>query len=91
MAADERARHELYQQAEAAMSRESADTLMELLPPVGWADVATKQDLVALGDRLEARIMGAMHKELNAMLLKMFALVVALLGVVAALVVPLAT
>jgi hypothetical protein len=26
---------------------------MELLPPVGWADVATKQDLRALEQRLE--------------------------------------
>jgi hypothetical protein len=28
---------------------------MELLPPVGWADVATKHDLVLLEQRLEAR------------------------------------
>jgi hypothetical protein len=28
---------------------------MELLPPVGWADVATKQDLRALQDRMDAR------------------------------------
>lgn len=31
---------------------------MSLLPPVGWADVATNQDLDALGDRLDARIDG---------------------------------
>ena len=29
---------------------------MELLPPVGWADVATKQDLRELEARLEARL-----------------------------------
>lgn len=28
------------------------DTILEMLPPVGWADVATKRDL----DHLEARI-----------------------------------
>ncbi len=27
------------------LSEEAADTLLELLPPVGWADVATKTDL----------------------------------------------
>ena len=27
------------------LSEEAADTLMELLPPVGWADVATKTDI----------------------------------------------
>lgn len=28
---------------------------MELLPPVGWADVATKHDLLALEARLDLR------------------------------------
>src|SRR5215213_331794 len=28
---------------------------MELLPPVGWADVATKQDLALLETRMDAR------------------------------------
>ena len=30
---------------------------MELLAPVGWADVATKQDLLALETRMDARLM----------------------------------
>lgn len=36
------------------LSEEAADTLMELLPPVGWADVATKTDLQHLRDELKA-------------------------------------
>lgn len=39
------------------LSEEVADTLMELLPPVGWADVATKTDLQHLHDELKADIL----------------------------------
>ena len=38
------------------LSEEVADTLMELLPPVGWADIATKTDLQHLRDELKADI-----------------------------------
>lgn len=48
MAVDERKRHEMYLSLEQALGREAADTLMELVPPVGWADVATRHDLKAL-------------------------------------------
>lgn len=47
IAIDERSRHELYLRLEEALGPESATTLMEHLPPVGWADVATKRDLEA--------------------------------------------
>ena len=30
--------------------------MMTQIPPTGWADMATKQDLVLLGERLGARI-----------------------------------
>jgi hypothetical protein len=39
------------------LDEEAADTLMELLPPVGWADVATKTDLQHLRDEIK----GDMH------------------------------
>ena len=52
---DERARHELYRAAEKLLGTEIADTLMSMLPPVGWADVATKTDLQQLEARLDAR------------------------------------
>ena len=38
------------------LDEEAADTLMELLPPVGWADVATKTDLQHLRDELKGDI-----------------------------------
>jgi hypothetical protein len=53
---DERARHELYRAVEELLGTRIADTLMALLPPVGWADVATKDDLLQLEARLDARL-----------------------------------
>lgn len=56
MAITEANRHRMYQRLEEVLGREQAATLMEHLPPVGWADVATKRDLDRLGDRLDSRI-----------------------------------
>jgi hypothetical protein len=53
---DERSRHELYLTMEELLGTEKAETLMSMLPPVGWADVATKQDLRELEARLEAKL-----------------------------------
>jgi hypothetical protein len=38
------------------MGSHRAATMMGLLPPVGWADIATKHDLAELEDRLTVRI-----------------------------------
>ena len=35
---------------------------MELMPPVGWADVATKRDLDALEQRIDLRFEAMDHK-----------------------------
>lgn len=48
MTIDERSRHQLFQRLEAVLGAHEAATLMEHLPPVGWADVATKRDVDAL-------------------------------------------
>ena len=56
MSLDERARHELYEQLDRTIGTESADTLMAHLPPVGWADVATKQDLDHVTEVLTLRM-----------------------------------
>ena len=58
MVVDERSRHELYRRLEELLGPEGATTLMEHLPPVGWADVATKHDLVGLEARLDERFKG---------------------------------
>lgn len=67
MAVSEESRHRLYGRLEELLGREEAATLMEHLPPVGWADVATKRDLDHMSEvlrgglavmetKLEARI-----------------------------------
>lgn len=56
MALDKRSRHQLHLRLEETLGPDGATTLMEHLPPVGWADVATKRDLDALEERLGHRI-----------------------------------
>lgn len=55
MAISEESRHQLYQRLEEALGHDEATVLMEHLPPVGWADVATRRDLDALEDRIGLR------------------------------------
>jgi len=55
MAVDERSRHELHRRLEEVLGPDPATTLIEHLPPVGWADVATKHDLAALEERMDLR------------------------------------
>lgn len=52
MTITEAARHHLVTRAQEVLGTEAGMTLAEHLPPVGWADVATRQDL----DGLEARM-----------------------------------
>lgn len=56
MAVDEAARHELYTRLEELLGQRPTSTLMSLLPPVGWADVATKDDLRMLGLEIRAEV-----------------------------------
>lgn len=56
MSITEDSRHTLFQTLIEVLGREQAITLMEHLPPVGWADVATKRDLDHLEFVLRARI-----------------------------------
>lgn len=68
MALDERARHQLYLRLEEHLGAEAATTLMEHLPPTGWADVATKRDLDYLKvevERLIERNRADLHKTIS--------------------------
>ena len=56
MAITEVQRHELYEGLIEVLGREKATTLMEHLPPVGWADVATKRDLDHLAGQLRSEM-----------------------------------
>ena len=58
MSVDERRRLELADAAKRTLGDEAGITLMELLPPVGWADVATKQDLSNLRGELRSEFKG---------------------------------
>lgn len=74
MAIIEETRHRMYQKLEELMGSEEATVLMEHLPPVGWADVATKRDLehlhlqvqLALSET-ERRILARLHTSQVAM------------------------
>ncbi len=61
MVLDERSRHQLYLRLEETLGAEAASTLMEHLPPVGWADVATKRDI----DQLRSEIRSDLRAEIN--------------------------
>lgn len=52
MTVTEEARYHRLQQLDDSLGEKRANTMMELLPPVGWADVATKRDLDQQSERL---------------------------------------
>src|SRR3546814_2173871 len=57
-------RHQLYQWFEEAMGSEKAAVMMDLLPPVGWGDIATSDDVRHLGVELRGE-MGELRGEMG--------------------------
>ncbi len=53
MAIDEATRHRVFGRIEEVLGEEVAATLMSHMPPINWADIATKQDLVLLKQDLD--------------------------------------
>ncbi len=70
MSVDERSRLQLAEAAKRLLGDDEGITLMELLPSVGWADVATKQDLELLEHKLGERL----ERELRSQTWKLFTL-----------------
>ena len=67
MAISEESRHHLYRRLEEVLGPQEAATLMEHLPPVGWADVATKQDIGVLRGEVDGlrRDVGGIERRLD--------------------------
>lgn len=53
MSVDEAKRHQLYNRAVERLGQEEADILMAHLPPGGYPNLATKQDLLDMERRLK--------------------------------------
>jgi len=92
MAIDERARHQLYLRLEQQLGAEAATTLMEHLPPTGWAEVATKRDLDHLrelttsdiqqmGDQLRAEFHKAIAEQTRTIVLANIGMFLTMAGV----------
>jgi hypothetical protein len=71
----EHQRHELHKDLEQAIGSQSASTLMSYLPPVGWADVATKRDLESLQHRLEAKFFEELNSQTKTLVFAMSTMV----------------
>jgi len=88
MEAQER-RLRLYQETKQVYSDESASELMAALPPVGWGDVATRNDLVLLRrdmDVLGAELRAEMHKGFNKTVIWSVSVMIAMTAIFATLV-----
>lgn len=65
MAITEDKRNDLRNAAARALGREEASTLMEHLPPIGWADVATKEYVDLRFELQEARFEAKLERALR--------------------------
>jgi hypothetical protein len=61
MAIDEYSRHQLHTRLEQVLGADDAATLMASLPPIAWADLATKADLQSELHGLETRLLSELR------------------------------
>jgi hypothetical protein len=62
MPIDERARHRLYLKLEDVLGPDEAGTLMAHLPPGGYAELVTKDDLLLTKTELKSQIESLRHE-----------------------------
>jgi len=92
---NELSRNKMFNKLQDVLGIEDAEVLIEHLPPVGWADVATKRDLEPLTIRLDSlagevrdlrRDFGALRSEMTSqfhtMVFAMMGMMVTLTGLV---------
>ena len=77
-------RHQVVQWFEEAMGPERAAVIMEMLPPVGWADLATKDDVRVLGVELRGELQLGFAKQQRSFFLSVLASNATVAGVVLA-------
>jgi hypothetical protein len=87
MAVSDAARRELYDAVVDKLGPGPAETMMELLPPVGWGDVARQSDITALRGELMgeiAQLRGEMRAQFGKILSANAAMAIAVAGLVLA-------
>lgn len=84
MSVTEFQRHQVFQWLEEAMGAERAAIMMDLLPPVGWGDLATRSDLDLLHQQVSAEIKAASADLLHRMYFALVASQATLVGLVLA-------
>jgi len=81
VAVDERARHQLFVKLEEVLGVEEATTLMETMPPVGYGELATKQDLVAMKHEIIAELRQDISNQTRTIVVSLVAVVVSISSV----------
>jgi hypothetical protein len=81
MTVDERARHQLFVKLEEVLGPDEATTLMETLPPTGYEDLATKQDLIVLRNEILAELRHDISNQTRTIVFALVAVVVSISSV----------
>jgi hypothetical protein len=81
VAVDERARHQLFVKLEEVLGVEEATTLMETMPPVGYSELATKQDLAPMKHEIIAELRHDISNQTRTLVVLLVAVVVSISSV----------